>query len=182
MEQRSIRLQTKFVRPAYVWGRPGELRQVFTNLIGNAIDALPQGGIIRVTVSCASNSEGACITIADSGPGVAPDLREKIFEPFFSTKHSKGTGLGLWISQGIIRKYGGHIRLRSRTAPGPKTGTIFRVCMPGHCRSLYSVAIETNPGPASESNVRFNCPQAAKISRPRGRRVNVGIPPSISIL
>jgi len=133
MEQKSIRLQTKFVRPAYVLGRPGELRQVFTNLIGNAIDALPEGGRIRVSVSCGSNSVGACITIADNGPGVAPDLREKIFEPFFSTKRSKGTGLGLWISQGIIRKYGGHIRLRTQTAPSSKTGTVFRVCMPGHC-------------------------------------------------
>jgi len=130
MQQRSIVLETKFIRPAYVWGRSGELRQVFTNLIGNAIDALPQGGHIRVGVNCGLNGEGASVTIADDGPGIPAELREKIFEPFFSTKRSKGTGLGLWISQGIVRKYGGNIRLRSWTAPTPKTGTIFRVYMP----------------------------------------------------
>ena len=81
MQQRSVVLDTKFVRPAYVWGRSGELRQVFTNLIGNAIDALPQGGHIRVSVSCGSNGEGVSVTIADDGPGIPTELREKIFEP-----------------------------------------------------------------------------------------------------
>jgi PAS domain S-box-containing protein len=133
MEQKSIRVKKKFLHPAYVQGRPGELRQVFTNLIGNAIDALPHGGCIRVGVNCGPAGEGARITIADDGPGIPADLRDKIFEPFFSTKSSKGTGLGLWISQGIVRKYGGNIRLRSWTEPSPKTGTIFCVVIPGHC-------------------------------------------------
>lgn len=133
LDQRSIRLVTRFTRPAYVWGRPGELRQVFTNLIGNSIDALPRGGTIRVGVTRGTDAEGACISIADNGPGIPQGLRDKIFQPFFSTKHAKGTGLGLWISQGIIRKYGGHIRLRSWTAPSPQTGTIFRVTLPSHC-------------------------------------------------
>lgn len=133
LELKSIQLVTRLARPAYVWGRAGELRQVFTNLIGNAMDALPQGGTIRVGVTCAGGAEGARISIADSGPGIPKDLREKIFQPFFSTKVGKGTGLGLWISQGIIRKYGGHIRVRSLTAPSPTTGTIFRVTLPAHC-------------------------------------------------
>ncbi len=133
MEQRSIHLETKFVRSAFVWGRQGELRQIFTNLIGNAIDALPQGGIIRVSVTCGSSDNAVCITIADNGPGIPENLHEKIFLPFFSTKQSKGTGLGLWISQGIVRKYGGNIRLRSSDDPAGKTGTVFRVCLPGHC-------------------------------------------------
>jgi PAS domain S-box-containing protein len=132
MEQRSIHLDKGFRSPASVCGRPGELRQVFMNLVGNAIDALPQGGRIRVSVGSSLNRDGACVTIADNGPGIPSGLREKIFEPFFSTKRSKGTGLGLWISQGIARKYGGHIRLRSSTAPNPKTGTVFRVCLPSH--------------------------------------------------
>jgi len=132
MEQRSIHLEKKYQRSACVWGRPGELRQVFTNLVGNAIDALPQGGNIFVTIGCGLNGSSACVTIADNGPGIPPELREKIFEPFFSTKHSKGTGLGLWISQSIVRKYGGHIRLRSRTEPSSNSGTVFRVCIPSH--------------------------------------------------
>lgn len=130
MDQKSILLDTRFTHPAYVCGRSGELRQVFTNLIGNAIDALPEGGRIRVSVNRGPHGDGVAITIADNGPGIPAELREKIFEPFFSTKRSKGTGLGLWITQGIVRKYGGHIQLRSWTAPASHTGTIFRVSMP----------------------------------------------------
>jgi PAS domain S-box-containing protein len=133
LDQKAIQLVTRFKRPTYVWGRAGELRQVFTNLIGNAIDALPQGGIMRVSVNCGKGAEGARISVSDNGPGIPEELREKIFEPFFSTKNSKGTGLGLWICLAIVRKYGGHIRLRSWTAPGQKTGTIFRVTLPAHC-------------------------------------------------
>ncbi|MDP9050425.1 MAG: PAS domain S-box protein [Acidobacteriota bacterium] len=133
LDQKYIRLVTRFGRPAYVWGRPGELRQVVTNLIGNAIDALPQGGIIRVGVTCGAAGQGARISISDNGPGIPQQLRQKIFEPFFSTKQAKGTGLGLWISQSIIRKFGGHIRLRSWTDPCPKTGTVFVVSLPAHC-------------------------------------------------
>jgi PAS domain S-box-containing protein len=133
LNQKSIQLLTRFNRPAYVWGRAGELRQVFTNILGNAIDALPQGGVVRVSVNCGTGDEGARISISDNGPGIPEELREKIFQPFFSTKNSKGTGLGLWISQAIVRKYGGQIRLRSWTAPNSKTGTIFRVTLPAHC-------------------------------------------------
>jgi PAS domain S-box-containing protein len=133
LNQKYIRLVTRFGRPAYVWGRPGELRQVFTNLIGNAIDALPQGGTIRVGVTGGAASQGARISIADNGPGIPHHLHEKIFQPFFSTKQSNGTGLGLWISQSIVRKYGGHIRVRSWTDPSPKTGTVFVVSLPDHC-------------------------------------------------
>jgi PAS domain S-box-containing protein len=133
LDQKCIQVLTRFTRPAYVRGRSGELRQVFTNLLGNAIDALPQGGIVRVGVSCDNNAEGARVSISDNGPGIPKELHEKIFEPFFSTKNSKGTGLGLWISQSIVRKYGGQIRLRSWTDPNPTTGTIFRVTLPAHC-------------------------------------------------
>ncbi len=133
LDQKCIQVITRFTRPAYVWGRSGELRQVFTNLLGNAIDALPEGGIVRITVNCGKGAEGARISIADNGPGIPRDLHEKIFEPFFSTKNSKGTGLGLWISLAIVRKYGGHIRLRSSTAPNSTTGTIFRVTLPARC-------------------------------------------------
>jgi PAS domain S-box-containing protein len=133
LERRCICLDTKFSQPAFVWGRPGELRQVFINLIGNAIDALPQGGRIHVRVTCGTHGDGACVTVADNGPGIPEDLRVRIFDPFFTTKRSKGTGIGLWISQGIVHKYGGHIRLRSNTAPKSPTGTMFRVCIPGRC-------------------------------------------------
>jgi signal transduction histidine kinase len=110
--------------------RPGELRQVFTNLLINAIDALPRGGRIRVNAADAYHRNSVCVSIADNGPGIPENVRGKIFQPFFTTKISKGTGLGLWISQGILRKYGGCIRMRTSTAPQPTTGTVFRVCLP----------------------------------------------------
>jgi signal transduction histidine kinase len=130
MEQKSIVVSTKFQKCATVCARPGELRQVFTNLLVNAIDALPSGGRIRISLTRALRGDSVCVTIADNGPGIPESLRNKIFQPFFSTKVSKGTGLGLWITQSIVRKYGGSIRLRTATAPRGTTGTAFRVCFP----------------------------------------------------
>ncbi|MGA1981394.1 MAG: PAS domain S-box protein [Acidobacteriaceae bacterium] len=140
IQQRSILVSTKFQNCATVWGRSGELRQVFTNLLVNAIDALPHGGRIRVSVTRSLYGNSVCVTIADNGSGIPPNLRGKIFQPFFTTKISKGTGLGLWISQGILRKYGGSIRMRTSTAPRSTTGTVFRVCLPLRQLSSHEVA------------------------------------------
>ena len=131
LQQKSIRLVTN-LRPARLYGRQGELRQVFTNLIINAVDALPFGGEINVGVSRPPNQNAVCVTIADNGTGIAENVRHKIFHPFFTTKPSHGTGLGLWVSLGIVRKYGGSIRMRTASAPAPRTGTIFRVCLPSN--------------------------------------------------
>jgi PAS domain S-box-containing protein len=130
MEQRCIVLTSRLQPSALIRARIGELRQVFTNLIVNSIDALPHGGHIHVSLISTHTKDNVCVTIADNGPGIPVAVRKKVFEPFFSTKLSKGNGLGLWISQGIIRKYGGSIRVRSTTAPAARTGTVFRVCLP----------------------------------------------------
>jgi len=116
-----------------VEGFPGELRQVFTNLITNAAEAAGEKGAItvRVTPLPAGKNEagqhaeaGALIEIIDSGPGVPSEVRDQLFQPFFTTKGEHGTGLGLWISQGIVRKLGGSIEL----APGPDgRGTVARI-------------------------------------------------------
>ena len=115
---------------------PGELRQLFANLLSNSIDAVPMDGTIRVRVSQARKSAdsgplGARVTIADSGPGIDPAHRPRIFEPFFTTKKEVGTGLGLWVSKGIVERHGGRIRLRSKTTPG-KSGTVFSVFLPAN--------------------------------------------------
>jgi signal transduction histidine kinase len=115
---------------------PGELRQLFANLLSNSIDAVPMDGTIRVRVSQARKSAdygplGARVTIADSGPGIDPAHRPRIFEPFFTTKKEVGTGLGLWVSKGIVERHGGTIRLRSRTTPG-SSGTVFSVFLPAN--------------------------------------------------
>ena len=76
-------------------------------------------------------ASGIRISVADNGPGIAREDRSRIFEPFFTTKGEKGTGLGLWVSRGIVSKYGGDIRFRSSTVPG-RSGTCFSVFFPAH--------------------------------------------------
>jgi PAS domain S-box-containing protein len=129
LQQKSIRVVAN-LRPAFLFARPGELRQVFTNLIINAVDALPFGGEIKVSVCQPAGSNTVCVSIADNGTGIPESVRHKIFHPFFTTKPTRGTGLGLWVTQGIVRKYGGSIRMRTASDPSGKTGTIFRVCLP----------------------------------------------------
>jgi signal transduction histidine kinase len=105
---------------------------VLANLIGNAIDATPAGGRIRIRIGRALSSrigQHARITIADNGSGISKELRPRIFEPFFTTKADTGTGLGLWITHEILRKHRGSIRVRSSQAPG-RSGTVFTVFLP----------------------------------------------------
>jgi len=111
-----------------------EIRQVFANVLRNAIEAVPQGGRIMLHVFAAhewSNDEraGARAVIADNGPGISAGNREKIFEPFFTTKGENGTGLGLWVTSGIILKHGGSIRVRTSTRSG-RSGTVFNIFLP----------------------------------------------------
>ncbi len=128
-QQKSIELVTEYRGSATVLGHTGELRQVFTNLIINAVDALQSGGGLKVRVQTSPSTHSVRITIADNGSGVSTAARKKIFEPFFSTKGGRGTGLGLWVSHGIIRKHGGTIRMRTSTAPG-RSGTAFTISLP----------------------------------------------------
>jgi signal transduction histidine kinase len=99
----------------------------------NAVDAINQGGSIHVRIRATrqwpTGKSGIRIMIADSGTGISPESRSRIFEPFFSTKQDAGNGLGLWISRGIVQKHGGSIRVRSRVA-GPYRGTAFSVFLP----------------------------------------------------
>jgi len=117
-----------------VRGFPGELRQVFSNLVGNAIDAMPDGGklILHLRQSSLTSDparRGVRITILDTGAGIPTGVRTNLFAPFFTTKGEKGTGLGLWVSRGIIEKHEGTIHLASRRRAG-KSGTAFSVFLP----------------------------------------------------
>ena len=107
---------------------PDELRQVFANLIGNALDATRSGGRVVLRVRPSSVLGGLRVTIADTGHGIPAELRSQVFEAFLSTKQDTGTGLGLWVSDGIIRKHQGRIALRSRTAE--PSGTVFSIQLP----------------------------------------------------
>ena len=130
-----IQVEHRYRAEGVVIARAGELRQVFANLIGNALDALPQGGRLRISVTPAGD-RGFRVFVADSGTGIPVSLRARIFEAFFSTKGASGTGLGLWIARDIVEKHGGSIRLRSYTGDGRGSGTIFQVFVPRHSKEL----------------------------------------------
>jgi signal transduction histidine kinase len=107
-----------------IMANAGELNQVWSNLIENAIDALPEGGEIRVTARLVDGEVVVCVV--DDGPGVPADLQQRIFEPFFTTKPiGQGTGMGLDIALRVVRRVGGLIALDSK--PGR---TEFRVALP----------------------------------------------------
>jgi signal transduction histidine kinase len=113
---------------------PGELRQVFSNLLANALDALEPGGHIRIRAKeyrSEASAAGRCIRVifADNGCGIAAELRSRIFDPFFSTKGNFGTGLGLWVTREIVEKHGGSLRVRSRCGK-EMSGTVFSVTLP----------------------------------------------------
>lgn len=114
----------------------GEIRQVIANMVGNAIDATSGGGRLIVRARRSHNwkgqsQEGVRFTIADTGTGFDHDVRERIFEAFFTTKEATGTGLGLWVSHEIILKHRGLVHVRSRTDSGEKpSGTVFQLFFP----------------------------------------------------
>jgi PAS domain S-box-containing protein len=126
IEGRSLNIIRDF-RPVSVRGNEGELRQVISNLILNAVEASRQGGTITVRVR-KHRGVASCL-VADHGDGIEPGNRQRIFEPFFTTKKDTGTGLGLWTSNELVRKHDGRIRFRTSTRIGV-SGTMFRITLP----------------------------------------------------
>ena len=102
--------------PPTIQGSPAQLRELMTNLIFNAVDALPTGGTIRLRV-VAEHGQGI-IEVADSGVGMSAEVQERVFEPFFTTKGERGTGLGLAMVFGIVEQHGGRIEVRSAVGRG----------------------------------------------------------------
>ena len=111
----------------------GEIRQVLANLVGNAIDAMPEGGALRLRVrpgtAWATGAPAIRITVADTGHGMSPATLLRIWEPFYTTKDELGTGLGLWVSVTLVEKHHGRIYVRSSALPR-KEGTIFSIVLP----------------------------------------------------
>jgi PAS domain S-box-containing protein len=112
----------------------GEIRQVLSNLISNAIDAMhPRGGRLlmrsREATEWKSGRKGIVLTVADTGSGMSPETAARIFEPFFTTKDIGGTGLGLWVSHQIIDRHGGTLTVRSSQRKD-HSGTVFRLFLP----------------------------------------------------
>ena len=134
IERKHLQISKHIEANVSVMGFPGELRQVFLNLVTNAIEATPDRGKLRIHIVRSRQWQkedvvGARVVIADNGHGISTEQRSKLFQPFFTTKGEQGTGLGLWVSQGIVRKHQGEIRLRSTTRFG-RSGTCFSVFLP----------------------------------------------------
>lgn len=119
-----IREQLESVREIHA--NQNQITQVIVNLLVNAADAVESHGVITIRSFC-SNNETVCLEVEDNGTGIAPEVQEKIFEPFYTTKDiGVGTGLGLSISRGIIKDHGGEIRISSQ----PGKGSVFRIQLP----------------------------------------------------
>ena len=124
LTSRNISASVESDGAVFLHGVPGELRQVLSNLLSNAIDASPTGSQVRIRIKALGDA--VQIAIADHGSGIPEAARAQIFEPFFTTKKDVGTGLGLWISKEIVQNHGGRISFRSRTG-ADKSGTVFVV-------------------------------------------------------
>jgi PAS domain S-box-containing protein len=134
IERKQLQVSKRSDANVSVMGFPGELRQVFLNLVTNAIEATPDRGKLKIHIFPSRQWQkeevrGARVVIADNGHGISPEQRSKLFQPLFTTKGEQGTGLGLWVSQGIVRKHQGEIRLRSTTRFS-RSGTCFSVFLP----------------------------------------------------
>jgi CheY-like chemotaxis protein len=117
-------ISLNFGEGSIVIGSPSELREVFTNIVINALDAMPDGG--RLSLRSHIEGERARLTFSDTGIGMTEDVISRIFEPFFSTKGHAGTGLGLAVSYGIIERHSGTIEVSST----PGAGTTFNIFLP----------------------------------------------------
>ena len=131
---KAIDIRTEIKDDPEIYAVSDEIRHLITNLLNNSIDAVAQGGQIRVRVSpvtqrIGNGRFGVRLTIGDSGSGIAPEVRSELFEPFFTTKKDVGTGLGLWLCRGIVERHRGSIRLKSSTVPS-KSWTVFSVFLP----------------------------------------------------
>ncbi|HEX8924198.1 MAG TPA: HAMP domain-containing sensor histidine kinase, partial [Terriglobales bacterium] len=145
--QQDIEIEGKMV------GYKGEMIQVITNLLVNALEATPSGGRIRVHLAPSPGWShqvhtrcGYYISIADNGRGIDSEDQERIFEPFFTTKGDRGTGLGLWVCRGIVNRAGGSMRVRSTQREG-RSGTCILIFLPAEApasekrgRRRYEVA------------------------------------------
>jgi PAS domain S-box-containing protein len=129
LKVRKIKLERRHRAAPPVLCLPGEIQQVMTNLISNALDALPPNGRLTVAVRPAIDRDGrngVSVTVADSGQGMSPATLDRLFHPFVTTKGEAGTGLGLWVSKGILDKHQSKIMVRSKVG----CGTVFRLFLP----------------------------------------------------
>lgn len=138
IEEKRIKVVRQYRSEATVQVFPGEMRQVLSNIVTNAIEASPAGGrlVLRIHQARLWSDErvnGVRIVIGDNGSGISAESRQKLGELFYTTKGQNGTGLGLWVTRAIVKRYGGEIQLYSSTRQG-RQGTVFSIFMPTNLR------------------------------------------------
>lgn len=148
---KSLHVVREFGLETQVTVFPGEMRQVLSNLIANAIEASAPDGTLHLRIRNSrkwsdSRVTGLRVTIADTGSGIDPAVRHRLGQPFFTTKGQRGTGLGLWVTQSIIERYGGNLTLRSSTASSTH-GTVFAIFLPTNLRPQVVAPVRDDQEP-----------------------------------
>lgn len=136
--EKSLHVERQYDCPEEATVYPGEIRQVFSNLITNAVEASSLNGRLRLRVRCTRSwsdpgVRGVRVSVGDNGSGIDPAVQRRLGEPFFTTKGQRGTGLGLWVTRAIIQRYGGEIQLRSSVS-SERHGTVFSIFLPTNLR------------------------------------------------
>jgi PAS domain S-box-containing protein len=132
LQHKQIKLRLALAECPPITGLAGEIQQLVSNIISNAIDALPYDGTLAIDTALATTQFGARsirLTVEDDGPGIASENLGRIFEPFFTTKQDVGTGLGLWVCKEIAERHGGTVQAHSKNENG-STGAVFTVLLP----------------------------------------------------
>lgn len=139
----SIAVDTEFNDLQKILVSKGEMLQVFSNIIANAIDAMPNGGVLKITTRklASLTNDGIQVTVRDNGVGIDKDNLSRVFEPFFTTKGNLGTGIGLWVAKQLVERRGGQIAITSSTAP-VNSGTAVSVFIPFVMNASNAPALE----------------------------------------
>ncbi len=168
---KQIRVEKQFENAEDVFAFKGELQQLFSNLLTNAVDASPRGGklILRIKAEILLGQhprKRVRVELEDFGSGIRPANVPRVFEPFFTTKAEVGTGLGLWLSKQIVEKNGGRIEFRTRCGTG-NTGTCFSVVLPASTgRACQPSAQLESPAPAQSKDIPLPAPLPERPSLP----------------
>lgn len=165
LEMRSIQVVRKYQSSQRLRGHPGELRQAFSNLVANAIDAMPSGGQLVIKIRDGRACKLA-VTIADRGQGIPRETISRLGELLFTTKGESGTGLGLWVTYQLLAKHGGSVKVYSSTNPHSH-GTAFRVC--------FADPIGVLPAPDQSGSIKLGIENRLVIS-PRKLKLPINLP------
>jgi len=150
MMEKNLRVERQYNCPEEALVYPGEMRQVLSNLITNAVEASMPNGRLRVRVRCTRSwsdpgVRGVRISVGDNGSGIPLEVQRRLGEPFFTTKGQRGTGLGLWVTRAIVERYGGEMQLRS-SVEARRHGTVFSIFLPTNLRPQRVDSATPQPG------------------------------------